>query len=406
MLTMMDSDYIASCIAARPKNGHIDFLAEYPSMQLAHRGGDIANHAGVMKIEMICRSCSANLLHETAAAWCVKLPQELTYYPSRVFLSLIACSRCRAASLVRLDDVDIDPDYAVDLKWQRYLGFRLGTPPRVTLSEMEALATTNAVLRAALAEMEGECGIAVPPPPVRSISVRYTSPTIEYGSGGSRKSGHGLPWAIQGPLLRFSSLVQASFPCYALGFRILDNLGDPWTTRFSDFKFQSGVSHERAIVGGCAVLATAVQGIALKPPVVVVSAIPSHATRLEDRHPLARVGRAVASSRNWAWRPDILSKRVHESRHSMKGSALVRDAVVEGAYQAGMVKASTVVILDDFATRGATINDVARAIRQSLKGVDVVGLVLGKNERVKYAGNAVNNLHIPAVYEQVWLRGA
>lgn len=213
-------------------------------------------------------------------------------------------------------------------------------------------------------------------------------------------------WTISGPLLRFAGLERCPYPVHALGFRILDNKGEAWTRRFDDFKFAYGDSREAAIRGGCAVMAAAVQSLRFTPPVVLVSAISSHDERLSPTCGLARLGDAIAVRAGWGWRPDVLSKRRHESRHSMmQGAAEVRDAVVEGAYASEKVAAGTVVVLDDFATRGATIADIGRAVRSASGNVAIVGLVLGKNERVSWAGAGVNNSHIPDSYEQLWLEG-
>ena len=95
--------------------------------------------------------------------------------------------------------------------------------------------------------------------------------------------------------------------------------------------------------------------------------------------------------------------------HSLTGSA-ARDAEVDGAYSCATFSPTVtdVVVLDDFATRGATLCNIAKAIHAVKAGVRVHGLVLGKNEREVFAAEhnvKVNNAHMPPDWDAAWMRG-
>jgi hypothetical protein len=212
-------------------------------------------------------------------------------------------------------------------------------------------------------------------------------------------------WTVSGRLLRFPSLDNCPYEVRALGFRITD-IPDAWTQRFNEFKFGSGVGKEAAMRGASAVLSDAAHSLVLGGSVAVVGAISSADERLDRSGGIARLGEAVSARNGWSWCPGVLTKRRHQSRHQMGGNAIVRDAVVDGVYSALHVDAATVLVIDDFATRGSTIADIARAIRQTTPGAKILGLVLGKNESIAWCGGAVNNGHIPAEYERLWREGA
>lgn len=211
-------------------------------------------------------------------------------------------------------------------------------------------------------------------------------------------------WTVSSELLKFPHLERCPHEVYAMGFRILD-VADDWTQRFNTFKFGQGAAGEAAVRGACAVMSQACGSMVVGSSVAVVAAIASGDEQLNPRSPVGRLASAIAESRNWRWLPGALSKRRHESRHNMHANALVRDAVVEGAYRCTYMTESTIVVVDDFATRGATISDIGRAVRAVCPHAQMVGVVLGKNERVSWGGAEVNNAHIPEAYERLWREG-
>jgi adenine/guanine phosphoribosyltransferase-like PRPP-binding protein len=212
-------------------------------------------------------------------------------------------------------------------------------------------------------------------------------------------------WRIEDNLIQFPRLESCTYPISALGFRILDEDQEKWTRRFYNFKFGDVHAKELAIRGACAVLGIAASTIQVYGPVAMVSAIGSSDTVLNPSCGLARLGAAIAMRTGWNWMPYALRKQSHMPRHKMSVSAVERDAVIAGVYTSKVIKARTVIIIDDFATRGATIAEIGRAICESSGEAMIRGLVLGKNERKSFAGTGVSNAHISSKYDILWQRG-
>ncbi|WP_163784198.1 hypothetical protein [Myxococcus vastator] len=191
-----------------------------------------------------------------------------------------------------------------------------------------------------------------------------------------------------------------SVEALVIAYRITDRPNDLWTERFNAFK--SG--DPRAIQGACRVLSQALKNIRfIVGPVILTAAIPSKFRVLPVASPIYLLGSFIAKALGWTWRPEILRKRPHRQLHLMYNSAR-RDAEVEGVYRCTVRGLEgTVLVLDDFITRGSTIREIARAIRQGNPAVNVVGLALGKTERVAHwEAGGINNGHVPEELAQVW----
>ena len=61
-----------------------------------------------------------------------------------------------------------------------------------------------------------------------------------------------------------------------------------------------------------------------------------------------------------------------------------------------------VIVVDDFCTRGATLADIARAVRESNPGWKVQGASLAKAERAAYWNGELTNAHIPDYLDANW----
>jgi predicted amidophosphoribosyltransferase len=192
-------------------------------------------------------------------------------------------------------------------------------------------------------------------------------------------------------------------PVYALGFRIKDRGADLWTQRFNRFKFD-GPLQAAAVKGACAVMAEALSSLTLVGRVVVVGAIPSEAVQLAEGEPVAALGAAIATKFGWDWKPKLLKKRRHQPLHALR-DASERDATVARVYEAEPLEADSVLIVDDLTTRGATIAEISRALKERSPRVRITAVVLGKNESAGYLGVQVNNEHIPADYAKLWPMG-
>ena len=209
-------------------------------------------------------------------------------------------------------------------------------------------------------------------------------------------------WSALAGRLHFPHLDSCPYEVHALGFRVTD-VADTWTGRFNAFKFAGGAVGRAAVRGACRVMPMVAASIGLSGEVAVVSAIASHDEALDMGSPLNQMAAGVAAANGWRYVPERLGKKKHAPRHNMKESGIVRDAVVRGAYSCAVITEPTVVVVDDFATRGATIADIARAVHDKAPSARILGLVLGKNERVGWMGASVNNTHIPENYDQLWL---
>ncbi len=112
---------------------------------------------------------------------------------------------------------------------------------------------------------------------------------------------------------------------------------------------------------------------------------------------------ALARSRGWEWLPHHVTKDRHP-RITGIPSAAERDATVDGVYLAAPIggEPGLVLVVDDFCTRGATLADVARAVRESNPGWKIQAATLAKAERAAYWQGELTNAHIPDVLDATW----
>jgi hypothetical protein len=206
-------------------------------------------------------------------------------------------------------------------------------------------------------------------------------------------------WEKRGNFMFYQRLDAANLPTLTVAFRFRDCPQDPWTSRLNAFK----AGDAAAVAGACRALPAALRSLPFRAaPIVLTSAVPSGETHLPAEAPLAVLGESVAQSMGWAWRPDMLRKRAHRSLHTIYNAA-ERDAEVRGAYTADVVDpAGLVFILDDFVTRGATLGDAARALKEQNPNLQVAGLVLGKTESLSYWNGQIDNSHVPTELTALW----
>ena len=206
---------------------------------------------------------------------------------------------------------------------------------------------------------------------------------------------------VVGELIRINRLDVGDLSLLTVGFRLTDQPSEKWTARFNRFKYGNGHAVQAATRTFCA----AFDGFGAPegPRMVVVAAISSKHTAVDRRSPVARLGKAVADSRGWQWLPRLLRKEQHSSLSEIR-SATERDATVGGAYAASHIEGDpgVVLIVDDFCTRGATLTEIARAIRESNPRWSVLAASLAKTERASYWGGTLTNNHIPGVLDSAW----
>lgn len=134
-----------------------------------------------------------------------------------------------------------------------------------------------------------------------------------------------------------------------------------------------------------------------------ICAVPLIASRnkaaTEDAMP-TQLARAVANSIGCQLNTTSLTKRVHRSLHNISG-AINRDCEVSDTYTCNAeIDAELVILIDDFVTRGSTMNDAARAIRATNPRIKIIGLALGKTERPS-RHNKHWNAHLDATVRRI-----
>ncbi len=206
---------------------------------------------------------------------------------------------------------------------------------------------------------------------------------------------------VVGRLIRINRLPVGDLGLLTVGFRITDRPYEKWTRRLNRFKYGEPSAAKAATRTFCA----AFGGFrpAGNPRVVVVSSVSSGHTIVEYDTPASRLVCALAQSRAWEWRPWVITKYPHP-RISGIASAAERDATVDGVYLATSIggEPGVVLVVDDFCTRGATLADIARAIRESNPGWEIQPASLAKTERAAYWQGELTNAHIPDVLDATW----
>ena len=208
-------------------------------------------------------------------------------------------------------------------------------------------------------------------------------------------------YGVMGRLMRINRLPVGDLGLLTVGFRITDRPGEKWTRRFNQFKYGEPTAARAATRTFCAAFEDFLPPG--NPRIVVVSSVSSGQNIAQSDTPASRLASALAQSRGWEWLPHHVTKDRHRSLTRI-ASAAERDAAVDGAYLAAPIggEPGLVIVVDDFCTRGATLADIARAIRESNPGWEVQPASLAKAERAAYWKGELTNAHIPDVLDAVW----
>ncbi len=208
-------------------------------------------------------------------------------------------------------------------------------------------------------------------------------------------------YGVMGRLMEIKRLPVGDLGLLTVGFRITDRPGEKWTRRFNRFKFGEPEATRAAVRTFCAAFEDFRP--AGNPRVVVVSSVSSGQNIVQNDTPASRLASTLAQSRAWEWLPHHITKDRHPSI-SRLASAAERDATVDGVYLAAAIGGDPglVLVVDDFCTRGATLSDIARAIRESNPGWKVQGASLAKVERAAYWNGKLTNAHIPDFLDATW----
>ncbi len=207
-----------------------------------------------------------------------------------------------------------------------------------------------------------------------------------------------------GGLMHFKNLdALYNFHVFSLAWRFKDlATTDPWTMRLNAFKEKD----PKAVNAACSVMPYAVSKRNWpQRTFTMVSAIPSTEEVLPKASGLFRLGKAISSAVSWEWKPEAVNKKPHRPLHTIY-NAPERAAEIAGKYSiVHSITTDYVCILDDLITRGDTMADIVRAIKEHNHRVMVFGLVLGKSETYSYAidnGHEISNDHVPSEYATMW----
>jgi hypothetical protein len=203
-----------------------------------------------------------------------------------------------------------------------------------------------------------------------------------------------------GDFLTFERLDRADHlvQVLCLGYRFTDDSSERWTAFVNRVK-----NNQDGAVGRAEdVLRTAVSGIQFpNKPVIVVAILGSGDTSTRQGSAVPRLAASVGSLDGYVYCPTLLRKERHRSLHGLR-SAASRDAEVDGKYRSarfrdiGIQRVGCVLLVDDLVTRGTTMNDAARSIRETNGNVPVFGVALGKTDRRSYWGDRISNDHVSA----------
>ena len=211
--------------------------------------------------------------------------------------------------------------------------------------------------------------------------------------------------------LRFDDLLynDSLDAAFTLGYRFEDVPDDPWTVRFTAFKFDGDL----ASVKGAARLMAAVApllvgGLRLKANrTVFVPAMRSGETSAQDDGELADIARRCAAASGCGYRSNALSKSVHLPTGRGRLDPEFRVLLVEYAdYRSDVVDADTVIIVDDMIATGKTLSLAATALRRANPGLAVYGFAVAKaawrGQLRLWHGQDVSNDHIVADWAHLW----
>ena len=208
-------------------------------------------------------------------------------------------------------------------------------------------------------------------------------------------------YGVMGRLMVINRLPVGDLGLLTIGFRITDRPNEKWTRRFNQFKYGDPSAAMAARRTFCAAFEDFLP--AGDPRIVVVSSVSSGQNIAQKDTPASTLASALAITRGWEWLPHHVTKDRHP-RISGLTSAAERDATVDGVYLASAIggEPGLVIVVDDFCTRGATLGDIARAIRESNPGWKVQGASLAKIERAAYWKGELTNAHIPDELDAIW----
>lgn len=196
---------------------------------------------------------------------------------------------------------------------------------------------------------------------------------------------------------------------FTLAYRVTDNDTDVWTRRLNKFKGKD----KEAVAGAITTLGTALpdlfSALRLDPSrTLFVPALSSGEQTASEGGLLPVVARVLSRKIKASSDHTILKKKAHTSIHNLR-SAAEREAELDKAeYVALKACGPIVVIVDDFITRGSTMQRISDAIKKHDSRTAIYGLALGKTDRISWLSglkNGVANDFVPEKWNEEWKNG-
>ena len=188
----------------------------------------------------------------------------------------------------------------------------------------------------------------------RSLMSKVALPTHETRAAGRVP----LPRMVADKLFWFDRL-SSSFEIrgiLTIGWRFVDWMTDPWSSRFNRFKF--GDARDARAGNTLALQALRLIDWSKLGTVGVTAALSSSAEVLDPNSRLSHLGQHCAADLHLRWHGDILRKKAHRALHTISGSA-ARATEVDGKYTCTKVPdCQLLLVCDDFATNGRTVSDI------------------------------------------------
>ena len=215
-------------------------------------------------------------------------------------------------------------------------------------------------------------------------------------------------------LLRYNALafndgVSAAF---VLGYRLEDQPGDLWSSRFTRFKFDpddaSSAGAARLMAHAARTLVCALDLSAGRT--VFAPALRSAEQSADRTGVLATIAQRCAEATGCRYQPGLLRKNVNLPTGRGALDPAFRLLLLEDVdYRCAATDADTVFIVDDFVATGKTLSLIAAAVLERNPGTTVYGLALAKPEwhslMLNWYGTDVNNDHIPPEWDKIWRSG-
>jgi predicted amidophosphoribosyltransferase len=189
-----------------------------------------------------------------------------------------------------------------------------------------------------------------------------------------------------------------------IGYRFTDDAADKWTSRFNAFK----AGDARAVRAALAVSNTALAEVAPpKGPIIVVGVPGSGEEMLNPARPVGQLSAAVAGTWNAQLDLTLIRKTPHAPIHTQRRLEARRALLDQAQYQAvrSYEDVGTFVIVDDFITRGDTMQRIASCLYESHPHAGFAAYAVAKTENLQFwrdvRGVMLDNTRADR-FEQVW----